>query len=58
MVCSEGAVKPFQPICRPDKRGTIRDAIVAEFDVAPEQAENDLADFLGQLEKAGAIRGT
>jgi hypothetical protein len=34
----------------------IRDAIVAEFQVGPEQAEADLIGFLLQLEQVGAVR--
>jgi hypothetical protein len=33
----------------------IRDAVVQEFDVSPEQAEADLLDFLQQLAEVGAI---
>jgi hypothetical protein len=34
----------------------IRDQIVAEFEVGPEEAESDLVGFLRQLEHAGAVR--
>jgi hypothetical protein len=34
----------------------IKDAIINEFEVASEEAERDLLDFLQQLEKAGAVR--
>ena len=33
----------------------IRDAIVGEYDVSVEQAEDDLVAFLQQLEKVGAV---
>ena len=33
----------------------IRDALVQEFDVIPDQAEADLIDFLQQLAEVGAI---
>jgi hypothetical protein len=32
------------------------DAICAEYDVEPEQAEHDTVAFLGELEQAGLIR--
>jgi hypothetical protein len=34
--------------------GDIRDAIVAEFEVGEEEAEQDVTTFIGQLEEAGA----
>lgn len=34
----------------------LRDAVVAEFEVEPEVAEADLAEFLEQLRQAGAVR--
>jgi len=34
----------------------IRDQIVAEFEVGPDEAEADLVGFLRQLEHAGAVR--
>ena len=34
----------------------IRDAIVEEFEVSPEEAEADLVEFLQQLEQVGAVR--
>jgi len=34
----------------------IRDQIVAEFEVGPEEAETDLVGFLRQLESVGAVR--
>ena len=37
--------------------GAIRDAIVEEFEVSPEQAEADLMAFVGQLASVGAIVG-
>jgi len=38
------------------RRGTdIRDVIVAEFDVSPEEAEADLVEFLQMLEQIGAV---
>jgi len=33
----------------------IRDAVVQEFDVSPDDAEADLVDFLQQLAEVGAI---
>jgi len=34
----------------------IRDVIVEEFEVGPEQAEADLVELLQQLEQVGAVR--
>ena len=34
----------------------IRNAIVEEFDVSPKEAEEDLLEFLQQLEEVGAVR--
>ena len=34
----------------------IRDAIVEEFEVGPEEAEADLVELLQQLEQVGAVR--
>jgi hypothetical protein len=34
----------------------IRDLLVEEFEVTPEQAETDLLEFLQLLEKAGAVK--
>ncbi len=34
----------------------IRDEIVQEFEVSPEEAEADLVEFLQQLEKVNAVR--
>jgi hypothetical protein len=34
----------------------IRDQIVAEFEVSPEEAEADVVEFLRQLEAVGAVR--
>jgi hypothetical protein len=36
--------------------GEIVEAIVAEFEVEPEEAEADLEEFLQQLEHIGAVR--
>ncbi len=36
--------------------GAIRNTIVDEFDVGPEEAEKDLREFLRQLEQMGAVR--
>jgi hypothetical protein len=36
----------------------IRDAIVEEFEVGPEEAETDLVELLQQMESVGAIRET
>jgi hypothetical protein len=33
----------------------IRDRLVEEYEVTPEQAEADLIEFLGQLEQAGVV---
>jgi len=33
----------------------IRDAILAEFDVQPPQADADLLEFIGELQQAGLI---
>ena len=35
--------------------GAIRDAIVEEFEVSPEEAEVDLLAFVGQLQSVGAV---
>ena len=35
--------------------GQIRDALVQEFEVGPEQAEADLLAFVGQLQSVGAV---
>ncbi|MBU0494844.1 MAG: PqqD family protein [Chloroflexi bacterium] len=35
--------------------GEIRDAIVAEFDIGPEQAQQDVTEFVAQLETIGAV---
>jgi len=35
--------------------GEIRDIIVKEYEVAPEDAEVDIKDFFSQLEETGAI---
>ncbi len=35
----------------------IKDKIVEEFEVTPQQAEKDLIEYLKQLEKIGAIEG-
>lgn len=34
----------------------IRDVLVEEFEVGPEEAEGDLVNFLQQLEQVGAVR--
>ena len=34
----------------------IRDAMVEEFEVSPEEAEVDLVEFLQQLENAGVVK--
>ncbi len=34
----------------------IRDTIAAEFEVSPEKAEEDLLEFIRQLENIGAVR--
>jgi hypothetical protein len=34
----------------------IRDCLVAEFDVGPEEALRDVTEFVSQLEAAGALR--
>ncbi len=36
--------------------GQIADAIVAEFDTSPEEAEADTLEFLQELEQVGAVR--
>ena len=38
--------------------GAIRNTIVDEFEVSPEEAEKDLREFLQQLEQIGAVRVT
>jgi hypothetical protein len=35
--------------------GFIRDKIIDEYEVAPEEAEADIIEFLNQLEQAGAV---
>jgi hypothetical protein len=35
--------------------GQIRDKIVEEYEVTPEEAETDIIEFLNQLEQAGAV---
>ena len=36
----------------------IRDIIVQEFEVTPQEAENDLLDFLQQLQAIGGLKGS
>ncbi len=43
-------------IGQPRSLASIRDAIVAEFDVAPEACERDLADLIDHLLAKGLVR--
>lgn len=52
---NEVAARIWELIDGKRKAGEIKDKIVAEFEVTPEEAENDLIDHLQQLKKIKAI---
>ena len=53
---NEVAARVWELIDGQRRVGEIRDVIVAEFEVSPEEAEADVVEFLGQLEHVGAVR--
>jgi hypothetical protein len=53
---NEVAARVWELIDGQRRAGEIRDVVVAEFEVSPEEAEADVVEFLGQLEHVRAVR--
>jgi hypothetical protein len=53
---NETAARVWELIDGQRRAADIRDTIVAEFEVGPEEAEADVLEFLGQLAQVGAVR--
>ena len=53
---NEVAARVWELIDGQRRAGEIRDTIVAEFEVTPEEAQADVLEFLGQLAHVGAVR--
>jgi hypothetical protein len=54
-VLNELSARIWELIDGKNKVGEIRGIIIDEYEVGPEEAENDLYEFLGLLEKIGAV---
>ena len=52
---NEVAARVWELIDGRRRAAAIRDTIVAEFEVGPEEAEADVLAFLGQLQQVGAV---
>ena len=53
---NEVAARVWELIDGQRRAGQIRDTIVAEFEVTPDEAEADVLEFLGQLAHVGAVK--
>ena len=52
---NEVAARVWELIDGQRRASDLRDTIVAEFEVGPEEAEADVLEFLGQLQQVGAV---
>lgn len=49
------ATRLWGMVAEPMRLSALRDAFVAEFDVAPDECERDLRELLGELEADGLV---